>query len=132
MSQTRDQRAYQRGVWAARKWTCLKDAIMRWDRLCVFKARNHRLPGWIGRIPMIMLATSILAAVAFGGLFIASLGIIMSAIILIASLVFEPLDEQNSSKSTFEYKTYGEFGPGWYSGKTKISDDDTSPYDYRR
>ncbi|WP_199638472.1 hypothetical protein JEM67_02220 [Serratia sp. PAMC26656] len=132
MSQTRDQQAYQRGIWAARKWTRLKDTIMRWDRRCVAKARKHRFPGWIGHIPMIMLATSILAAVAFGGLFIASLGIIISAIILIASLVFEPLDEQNSRKSTFEYKTYGEFGPGWYSGKTKISDGNTSPYDYRR
>jgi hypothetical protein len=132
MSQARDQQGYQRGVWAVRKWSRLKNVIMRWDRLCMSKARKHRLPGWIGRVPMIMLATSILAAVAFGWLFIASLGIIMSAIILIASLVFEPLDEQNSSESTFEYKTYGEFGSGWYSGKTKISDGDTSPYDYRR
>lgn len=132
MNETRQHHAYQRGVRMASLWKRLKDTIMRWDRRCVAKARKHRLPGWIGRIPMIMLATSILATVTFGGLFIASLGIIMSAIILIASLVFEPLDEQNSRKSTFEYKTYGEFGPGWYSGKTKVSDGDTSPYDYRR
>ncbi|MDL1247531.1 hypothetical protein PST86_00285 [Yersinia pestis] len=132
MSQTRDQQAFQRGIRVARLWKLLKSTILRWDQRWVSKACKHKLPNWIGHIPMIMLATSILAAVAFGGLLIASLGIIMSAIILIASLVFEPLYEQNSRKSTFEYKTYGEFGPGWYSGKTKISDGDTSPYDYRR
>ena len=132
MNKTRQYHAYQRGVRMANLWKRLKGAILRWDAFCVSKARKYKLPGWIGHIPMSMLAASILAAVAFGGLFIASIGIITSAIILIASLAFEPLDEQNSRKSTFEYKTYGEFGPGWYSGKTKISDGDTSPYDYRR
>lgn len=132
MSQTRNQQAYQRGIWAARMWTRLKSTILRWDMYCVSKACKYKLPSWMGHIPMIMLATSILATIAFGGLFIASIGIIISAIILISLLVFEPLGEKNVRTSTFEYKTYGEFGPGWYSGKTKISDGDTSPYDYRR
>lgn len=132
MNEKKQHHAYQRGVRMANLWKRLKGTILKWDAICVAKARRYKLPGWIGHIPMIMLATSILAAIAFGGLFIASIGIIMSAIILIALLVFEPLGEKNVRTSTFEYKTYGELGPGWYSGKTKISDGDTSPYVYRR
>ncbi|WP_232043331.1 hypothetical protein [Serratia marcescens] len=132
MNDTKQQHAYQRGVRMANLWKHLKGTILKWDMYCVSKAHRYKLPSWLGHIPMIMLATSILSAVVFGGLFIASIGIIMSAIILIALLVFEPLGDKSVRTSKFEYKTYGELGPGWYSGKTKISDSDTSPYDYRR
>lgn len=83
MSQARDQQAYQRGIWAARKWTRLKDTIMRWDRHCVAKARKHRLPGWIGHIPIVVFTISMLATLAFGGMFIAASAVLVGAIILL-------------------------------------------------
>lgn len=29
MSQARDQQAYQRGIWAARKWSLLKNVVVK-------------------------------------------------------------------------------------------------------
>ncbi|HGL5836586.1 TPA: hypothetical protein ACKFTR_004290, partial [Enterobacter kobei] len=71
MSQARDQQAYQRGIWAARKWTRLKDTIMRWDRHCVAKARKHRLPAWIGHVPIVIALIGSVTAMLFGGLLVA-------------------------------------------------------------
>ncbi|MBO1811323.1 hypothetical protein J4G53_24100 [Serratia ureilytica] len=130
MSQTRDQQAYQRGIRAARLWKRLKGTILRWDHACVSSARKHKLPGWIGHIPMGMLAVIMLAALVFGGMVIASVTIIIMALLLIILSILEPRDEIKEN-TTFEYKIYGDLGSGWYSGKTKISDGDTSPYDYR-
>ncbi|HEI8505936.1 TPA: hypothetical protein SLF17_003111 [Serratia marcescens] len=130
MSHTRDQQAYQRGIKAARLWKRLKGTILRWDQRCVSNARKHKLPGWIGHIPMGMLAVIMLTALVFGGMVIASVTTIIMAFLLITFSIFEPSDEINE-KTTFEYKIYGDLGSGWYSGKTKISDGDTSPYDYR-
>ncbi|HEI8504900.1 TPA: hypothetical protein SLF17_002045 [Serratia marcescens] len=84
MSQTRKQQAYQRGIWAARKWTRLKDTMMRWDRHCVAKARKHRLPGWIGHIPIVVFTINMLAIFAFGGMFIVASAVLVGAIILLA------------------------------------------------
>ncbi|AWO77424.1 hypothetical protein [Serratia marcescens] len=71
MSQARDQQAYQRGVWAARKWSRLKNVIMRWDRLCVSKVRENRLPAWIGHVPIVIALIASVAAMLFGGLLVA-------------------------------------------------------------
>lgn len=84
MNQTRDQLAYQRGIWAAGKWSRLKDVIMRWDRCCVSKAREYRLPGWIGHIPIVMFTISMLTALVFGGMFIATSAVLVGAVILLA------------------------------------------------
>ena len=130
MSQTRDQQAYQRGIRAARLWKRLKGTTLRWDQRCVTNACKHKLPGWIGHIPMSLFAVIMLAALVFGGMVIASVTIIIMALVLIILSILEPSDEINEN-TTFEYKIYGDLGSGWYSGKTKISDGDTSPYDYR-
>jgi Flp pilus assembly protein TadB len=130
MSKIREQHAYQRGIKAARLWRRLKGTILRWDQYCVTNARKHKLPGWIGHIPMGMLAVIMLVALVFGGIVIASVTIIIMALLLIILSILEPRDEIKEN-TTFEYKIYGDLGSGWYSGKTKISDGDTSPYDYR-
>ncbi|EAW8181739.1 hypothetical protein HX52_05615 [Salmonella enterica] len=84
MSQARDQQAYQRGIWAARKWSRLKDVIMRWDRFCVSMAREYRFPGWIGHIPIAVFTISMLTAFIFGGMFIATSAVLVGAVILLA------------------------------------------------
>ncbi|EPG9313715.1 hypothetical protein I9Y15_004794 [Serratia marcescens] len=71
MSQARDQQAYQRGLWAVRKWSRLKNVIMSWDRLCVSKIRENRLPTWIGHVPIVIALIASVAAILFGGLLVA-------------------------------------------------------------
>lgn len=83
MSQTRDQQAYQRGIKAARLWKRLKGTILRWDHACVSSARKHKLPGWIGHIPMGMLAVTMLIALVFGGMVTATLAVLVGAVILL-------------------------------------------------
>lgn len=71
MSQARDQQAYLRGIWAARKWSRLKNVIMKWDRLCVSKVRKYRLPAWIGHVPIVIVLIGSVTAMLFGGLIVA-------------------------------------------------------------
>lgn len=83
MSQARDQQAYQRGVWTARKWSRLRNMIMTWDRLCVSKVRENRLPTWIGHVPIVIALIASVAAMLFGGLLLAGCMLFIWAIAFI-------------------------------------------------
>lgn len=83
MSQARDQKGYQCGAWAARKWSRLKNVIMRWDRLCMSKVRENRLPAWIGHIPIVIALIASAAAMLFGGLLVAGCMLFIWAIAFI-------------------------------------------------
>ncbi|WP_350984270.1 hypothetical protein [Serratia marcescens] len=48
------------------------------------KARKHRLPGWIGHIPIVVFTINMLAIFAFGGMFIVASAVLVGAIILLA------------------------------------------------
>ncbi|WP_255326669.1 MULTISPECIES: hypothetical protein [Serratia] len=133
MNETRQHHAYQRGVRMASLWKRLKGTILRWDAFFVSKARKYSLPAWIAHIPMIILAISILATLVFGGMIIASSVVLIGALLLLVSEAFSPKEEANlaedattlntSYKSPCEYRADGEFGPGWYAGNYKVSDD---------
>ncbi|CAI1042151.1 hypothetical protein [Serratia quinivorans] len=132
MNQTRDQQAYQRGIRAARLWKRLKSAFLRWDQRCVSKACEHKLPGWVGHIPTSMFAIIMLSALVFGGMIIASSAVLVGALVLLVSGAFSPKEKTNFDedemisppyKSPSEYRADGEFGPGWYAGNYKVSDD---------
>ncbi|ECF6074072.1 hypothetical protein FNH47_08415 [Salmonella enterica subsp. houtenae] len=71
MNQARGQQAYQRGIRAARKWSRLKNVIIKWDRLCVSKVREYRLPAWIGHVPIVIALIGSVTAMLFGGLIVA-------------------------------------------------------------
>ncbi|MEL5421579.1 hypothetical protein [Serratia nevei] len=85
MNEKRQHHAYQRGVRMANLWKRLKGTILKWDAICVAKARRYKLPGWIGHIPMVLLTISILVALVFGGAIIATSAVLMVAVILLAS-----------------------------------------------
>lgn len=76
--------AYQRGIKAAHLWRRLINKILRWDQYCVSKACKHKLPGWIGHIPIVLFTISILTALIFGGMLIATSAVLVGAIILLA------------------------------------------------
>ncbi|WP_413715411.1 hypothetical protein [Serratia ureilytica] len=105
MSQTRDQQAYQRGIKASRLWKRLKGTILRWDHACVSSARKHKLPGWIGHIPMGMLAVIMLAALVFGGMVIASSAVFVGALLLLISGISSEGGDTDSFKFSSDSST---------------------------
>ncbi|HGM5336664.1 TPA: hypothetical protein ACKP2J_001076 [Serratia marcescens] len=100
MSQTRDRPAYQRGIKAARLWKHLKGTILRWDQHCVSNARKHKLPGWIGHIPMGMQAVIMLTALVFGGMVIASSAVFIVGLLL---LISKSSSSEGNGIDSFEY-----------------------------
>ncbi|WP_405052969.1 DUF3742 family protein [Serratia ureilytica] len=123
MSQTRNQQAYQRGIWVARMWKRLKNTILRWDTLCVSKARKHKLPGWIGHLPIAIVFLGSVTVALFGGIIIvASLLFIWTIAIILQNIntsnenVFD--DDRDSGSSI----RHGNDGYGYYTS----SDDLTS------
>lgn len=123
MSQTRNQQAYQRGIRVARMWKRLKGTILRWDTFCVSKARKHKLPGWIGHVPIAVAFLGSAAAALFGGiiisgslLFIWAIAIILQNVNTSNENVFD--DDRGSGPSI----RHGNDGYGYYTS----SDDLTS------
>lgn len=135
MSQTRDQQAYQRGIKAARLWKRLKGTVLRWDHACVSSARKHKLPGWIGHIPMGMLAVIMLATLVFGGMVITISAVFAAALALLVSS--STADENSNNKEDSDafptaqsnngfgtrYRS-GPHGWGWYDSTGYMHDED--------
>ncbi|MGP0838106.1 hypothetical protein [Serratia sp. CY85251] len=136
MSEIRDQQAYQRGIKAARLWKHLKGTILRWDQRCVSSARKHKLPGWVGHIPMGMLAVIMLAALVFGGMVIASSAVFVGALVLLISGAYsseekisseddsEPCGDFMQEKSGYGKYRDGQHGWGWYDAAGRMINDD--------
>lgn len=111
MSQARDQQAYQRDAWAARKWSRLKNMIMRWDRLCVSRVRENRLPAWIGHVPIVIALIASVTAMLFGGLLVAGCMFFIWALVFIFQNVGQRLpsdfetenNNQEDSKKSADY-----------------------------
>ncbi|MGP0837999.1 hypothetical protein [Serratia sp. CY85251] len=129
MSQTRDQQAYQRGIKAARLWKRLKGTILRWDQLCVSKARAQKLPGWIGHGPMAIALIASVAIIVFGGIVIIGCMLLISAIAYIFQHVGQSnydadhFDSNTDNKPLTEYRD-GDQGYGLYSGSYRMDLDD--------
>ncbi|PNO64537.1 DUF3742 family protein [Serratia marcescens] len=127
MSQTRDQQAYQRGIKAARLWKRLKGAILRWDQRCVSNARKHKLPGWIGHIPLVIAFLTALAAALLGGVAIAGCLLFIWAIAVILQHIDLSNVNLNESTSEEESNTHdgyrnGPEGYGYYMGGFRDDD----------
>lgn len=100
MNQTRDQQAYQRGVRAARKWSRLKNVIMRWDRLCVSKVRENRLPAWVGHVPIVIALIGSIIAILFGGVIVAGCMLFIWAIAFILQNAGQNLSGELTHENT--------------------------------
>jgi hypothetical protein len=136
MNETRQHHAYQRGVRMANQWKRLKGTILRWDHRCVSKAHAHKLPSWVGHIPMSMFAVIMLSALVFGGIFIASSAILVGALVFLVSGVFSseggtnrkeegeafPPTHPNNDFGT-KYRS-GPHGWGWYDSTGYMHDEE--------
>ncbi|AEF43466.1 MULTISPECIES: hypothetical protein [Serratia] len=87
MSQTRNQQAYQRGVRIARMWKRLKSTILRWDSFCVSKASKHKLPTWLGHVPITCLVAVSAISGLTGGLLVAIVILFGWALLLLPSMM---------------------------------------------
>lgn len=131
MSDTTQHHAYQRGVRMANLWKRLKGTILKWDSICVSKARNYKLPGWVGHFPIAIallapLATALLGGVAIAGslLFIWAIAFILQQVSQTSSQETdsEYFDSDNHDPLT-EYRD-GNQGFGLYCGEYRIDQED--------
>lgn len=123
MNDTKQHYAYQRGVRMASLWKRLKVTILKWDTFFVAKARAHKLPGWIGHVPIAIAFLGSVTAALLGGLIIAccllfiwAIAIILQNINTSNENVFD--DDRGSGPSI----RHGNDGYGYYTS----SDDLTS------
>lgn len=122
MSQTRNQQAYQQGIRIARMLKRLKSTILRWDTFCVSKARRHKLPGWIGHIPIAVAFIGSAAAALFGGIIIAGSLLFIWAIAIILQNVNTSNENVCDDRGSGPSIRHGNDGYGYYTS----SDDLTS------
>ena len=94
MDRIRVQQAYQRGILAARKLARLKNTIMKWDRHCVAKVEEHRLPSWIGHVPIVIVLIASVTAMLFGGLLVAGCMLFIWAIAFILQNAGQNLSDE--------------------------------------
>ncbi|EFE96284.1 hypothetical protein [Serratia odorifera] len=127
MNNTTQHHAYQRGVRMANLWKRIKGTILHWDNVCVSKARSHKLPGWVGRIPIAIALLGSLTAALLGGLAIAGCLLFIWAIAFILQQFNQPtapeyVDPVNNESLT-EYRD-GDQGFGLYCGAYRIDLED--------
>lgn len=75
--------AYQRGVKVAGLWKRFSGQIKYQDSRCVGWAKNHRLPTWVGHIPVVGLILAICGAAIFASLIVTGCLIFIWAIVYI-------------------------------------------------
>uniref|UniRef100_A8G8M3 DUF3742 family protein n=1 Tax=Serratia proteamaculans (strain 568) TaxID=399741 RepID=A8G8M3_SERP5 len=122
MSKTRNQQAYQRGIRVARMWKRLKGTILRWDTLCVSKARKYGLPAWLGHVPIASLVAVSVISCLIGGLLIAVVILFVWALILLPSMMELLRPTANVKVTNWEEKShkynYGSNGSNGSDGST--------------
>ncbi|WP_434462167.1 hypothetical protein ACMV5L_01685 [Serratia plymuthica] len=128
MNDTKQQHAYQRGVRIANLWKRLKGTILKWDAICVAKARNHKLPGWVGYVPIAIALFGSLTAALLGGAAIAGCLLFIWAIAVIrqnADLSNVQLNESTSDEESNTHDGYrnGPEGYGYYMGGFRDDDE---------
>ncbi|HDU5650667.1 TPA: hypothetical protein RFV74_002321 [Klebsiella aerogenes] len=123
MNEKRQPHAYQRGVRMANLWKRLKGTILKWDAICVAKARRYKLPDWIGHMPVVIALFGSTTAILFGGVIIASCMLFIWAIAFILQNAdfsnMQVSDSTNESVGDDGYKT-GPEGFGNYVAGTRI------------
>ncbi|QHA87989.1 hypothetical protein [Serratia rhizosphaerae] len=115
MDDATQHHAYRRGVRMASRWKRLESTVLKWDRACVSKAQKVNIPKWAGHIPMIAFGIIILAALVFGGLFIASSAVLLGALILFVTGAVS--SGETTLTSNNEEKTYHSWQQDSFSGR---------------
>lgn len=87
--------AIQRGIKIAGKWKKIRHRLKKWDSTCVIWAMAHKLPWWLGHLPIMLFILSLLAIVLLGGLLLS----VITALVWMATVVL-------SSVSTHEEHEY--------------------------
>jgi len=77
-----NEQAYIRGQKAATFWKRLKRVVSSCDRRCMAWVKNHKLPTWIGHVPVVIAVLGSLAGILLGG------AVILGCLIFIWALVY--------------------------------------------
>lgn len=108
-------------------WRRLKSTMLKWDAFFVVKARAHKLPGWVGHIPIAIALFGSLTAALLGGATIAGCLLFIWAIAVIlqnADLSNVQLNESTSDEESNMHDGYrnGPEGYGYYMGGFRDDD----------
>lgn len=131
MSENKKQ-AYVRGRKVAIIWKRLKRVVSAWDQLCVIWARNHKLPAWIGHMPVIIAGLGTLAGSLLGGAVIVGCLIFIWAIAFILQQIAQTnhlennadhFDSEGYNQPLTEYRN-GDQGYGLYCGSYRMDQDE--------
>nr|WP_159465221.1 hypothetical protein [Scandinavium goeteborgense] len=117
-----NEQAYVRGQKAATFWKRLKKVVSTWDQLCVGWAKNHKLPAWIGHVPIACLVAVSAVSCLAGGLLL-TIGVLFVWAFLLLPSVMELLRPTVNVKVTnWEEKShnsnYGSNGSNGSDGST--------------
>ncbi|MDL4914925.1 MAG: hypothetical protein QRY16_14370 [Enterobacterales bacterium endosymbiont of Blomia tropicalis] len=78
-----NEQAYVRGQKAAIIFKHLKRVVLTWDQRCMAWVKHHKLPTWLGHMPVVIAVLGSLAGILLGGVVIAGCLIFIWAIAFI-------------------------------------------------
>ena len=118
-----DEQAYVRGVKVAGFWKQLKRPLASWEQRSATWAKNHNVPVWVGRIPLVMAILISLTGLIAGGFVVA---LIVSFIWALAFILQNMGNSPNSNVYHYDndsgpiVRSGGE-GYGLYSGSDELT-----------
>ncbi|MGR7482817.1 hypothetical protein [Klebsiella aerogenes] len=114
------EQAYTRGVRAAGIWKRLKHTVASWDQRGAAWAKNHNIPVWIGRVPLVAAILISLTGLIAGGFIVAFIvAFIWAMAFILQNVDLNSIDDD--SKPTGPGYRYGQDGYGYYSGSDDIT-----------
>lgn len=119
-----NERAYVRGRKVAIIWKSLKKIVSTRDQLCVAWAKNHKLPAWIGHLPIISTVLISLAGLIVGGVAIASMIVFIWALAYILQHIGSSPNSSHDSHESYSASPEvraGSEGYGLYSGSDELT-----------
>lgn len=117
MQNNRQGAAIQRGIKAAALWKKIRNGVAKWDIIFVGWAKSHKLPGWLGHIPIALTIMFSVASILLGGLLI---GLVVTfvwmAIVGLSSIPDRPSYDHDDTRDDSPQYRNGDQGLGLYSG----------------
>lgn len=117
-----DEQAYIRGVRAAGIWKRLKHTVASWDQRGTAWAKNHNIPVWIGRVPLVAAILISLTCLIAGGFIVAFIVAFIWGMLFIAQNTGNNLlrHENTNASTTHAQFRNGSQGYGLYSGSEDL------------
>ena len=127
-----NKQAYVRGRKVAMILKRLKGIVLTWDQRCMAWVKHHKLPAWVGHVPVFIAVLATLAGILLGGIVIAGCLIFIWAIAFILQQIGQTNHLENDAdhigskghdQPLTEYRN-GDQGYGLYCGSYRMDQDE--------